>query len=74
MESKKTVIIYRDQLIPYSETFIPAQVENFSSYQGFYVGSSGFPTAKSMLPQERTIILGDDAGGELGLELRTMFW
>ncbi|NEQ73523.1 MAG: glycosyltransferase [Okeania sp. SIO2C9] len=56
---KPTVIIYRDQLIPYSETFIPAQVENFSSYQGFYVGSSGFPTAKSMLPQNRTIILGD---------------
>ncbi|MDE5122911.1 MAG: glycosyltransferase, partial [Trichodesmium sp. St19_bin1] len=59
MESKKTVIIYRDQLIPYSETFIPAQVENFLSYQGFYVGSSGFPIAKSMLPQDRTIILGD---------------
>jgi len=56
---KPTVIIYRDQLIPYSETFIPAQVENFSSYQGFYVGSSGFPTAKSMLPQDRTIILGN---------------
>ena len=59
MESKKTVIIYRDQLIPYSETFIPAQVENFLSYQGFYVGSSGFPIAKSMLPQDRTIILGE---------------
>jgi len=56
---KPAVIIYRDQLIPYSETFIPAQVENFSSYQGFYVGSSRFPTAQSMLPQERTIVLGD---------------
>lgn len=56
---KPAVIIYRDQLIPYSETFIPAQVENFSSYQGFYVGTSRFPTAKSMLPQERTIVLGD---------------
>lgn len=59
MKSKKTVIIYRDQLIPYSETFIPAQVENFSSYQGFYVGTSCFPTAQSMLPQERIIVLGD---------------
>ncbi|MBE9126813.1 MULTISPECIES: glycosyltransferase [unclassified Coleofasciculus] len=56
---KPTVIIYRDQLIPYSETFIPAQVEKFSSYQGFYVGTSRFPTAKSMLPQDRIIILGD---------------
>jgi glycosyltransferase involved in cell wall biosynthesis len=34
-------------------------VEHFSSYQGFYVGSSGFATAKLMLPQDRTIILGD---------------
>jgi len=56
---KPAAIIYRDQLIPYSETFIPAQVENFSSYQGFYVGTSRFPTAQSMLPQERTIVLGD---------------
>ena len=56
---KPTVIIYRDQLIPYSETFIPAQVENFLSYQGFYVGSSGFPNAKSMLSQDRTIIMGE---------------
>ncbi|MEB3886871.1 glycosyltransferase [Lyngbya sp. CCY1209] len=56
---KPAVIIYRDQLIPYSETFIPAQVENFSSYRGFYVGTSRFPTATSMLPQERTIVLGD---------------
>ncbi|WP_254565729.1 glycosyltransferase [Oscillatoria sp. HE19RPO] len=56
---KPAVIIYRDRLIPYSETFIPAQVENFSSYRGFYVGTSRFPTAKSMLPQERTIVLGD---------------
>jgi hypothetical protein len=65
--SVNQVIIYRDRLIPYSETFIPAQVENFSSYQGFYVGTSRFPTAQSMLPQERTIVLGDDAGGELVL-------
>lgn len=55
----KTVIIYRDQLISYSETFIPAQVEHFSSYQGFYVGTSRFPTATSMLPQDRTIIIDD---------------
>ncbi|NES74972.1 MULTISPECIES: glycosyltransferase [Okeania] len=33
-------------------------MENFSSYQGFYVGSSGFFTAKSMIPQDRAIILG----------------
>ena len=59
MESKKTVIIYRDQLLPYSETFIPAQVENFSSYLGFYVGSSRLPHTQSMIPPDRSIILGD---------------
>ncbi|MTJ06458.1 glycosyltransferase [Anabaena sp. UHCC 0204] len=56
---KKNVIIYRDQLIPYSETFIPAQVENFSSHTGFYVGNTRLPSAKSMISPNKTIILGE---------------
>ncbi len=56
---QKKVIIYRDQLLPYSETFIPAQVENFSSYVGFYVGNSRLPSSVSMIPQDRSIILSD---------------
>lgn len=35
-----TVLIYRDQLLPYSETFIPAQGGSFSRYRALYVGSS----------------------------------
>ncbi|MGB3693011.1 MAG: glycosyltransferase [Spirulinaceae cyanobacterium] len=56
---KPTVIIYRDQLIPYSETFIPAQVENLSEYTGFYVGSTSFSNAGAMIPSERSIVLGN---------------
>lgn len=57
---KKTVLIYRDQLLPYSETFIPAQVESFTSYQGFYAGSSYLKNAKSMLPQDNCLVLDDE--------------
>lgn len=32
------VLIYRDRLLPYSETFIPAQVEAMARYRGHYVG------------------------------------
>ena len=56
---KPTVIIYRDQLIPYSETFIPAQVENLSEYTGFYVGSTSFSSAAAMIPPQRSIVLGN---------------
>lgn len=58
---KKTVLIYRDALLPYSETFIPAQVENFSSYQGFYIGSGRFKGLRCPLPPERTLVLSDQA-------------
>ena len=57
--TKKNILIYRDELLPYSETFIPAQVENFSSYTGFYVGTSHSPTANPLIPQDKSIILSD---------------
>ncbi|MDY7015350.1 MAG: glycosyltransferase, partial [Cyanobacteriota bacterium] len=57
---KKTVLIYRDQLLPYSETFIPAQVESFASYQGFYAGSSYLPETESMLPRKNCLVLDDE--------------
>jgi colanic acid/amylovoran biosynthesis glycosyltransferase len=59
MPFKKTIIIYRDELLPYSETFIPAQVENFSSYSGYYVGTSHSSTPNSLIPQDKSIILSD---------------
>lgn len=57
----KRVIIYRDQLLPYSETFIPAQVENFLSYEGIYVGVERFQGNRYPLPPERTLVLSDVA-------------
>ncbi len=56
---EKRVIIYRDDLLPYSETFIPAQVENYSSYTGFYVGNSRCRGTQYPLPANRTIVLSD---------------
>ncbi|NET38052.1 MAG: glycosyltransferase [Cyanothece sp. SIO1E1] len=57
----KRVIIYRDELLPYSETFIPAQVENYSSYAGFYVGTSCCRGAQYPLSVEKMAILSNFA-------------
>jgi colanic acid/amylovoran biosynthesis glycosyltransferase len=54
---RSNIIIYRDQLLPYSETFIPAQVENCKFYQGVYVGSSRLPNLSPHFPQDRCITL-----------------
>ncbi|MGD2180218.1 glycosyltransferase [Lusitaniella coriacea] len=57
----KTILIYRDELLPYSETFIPAQVEQYSRYTGFYAGTSRHRKANYPLPKERTLVLSDIA-------------
>lgn len=54
---KPAVLIYRDQLLPYSETFIPAQGEAYETYQSFYVGSSRVPNAPQTLPRDRCLTL-----------------
>ncbi|MEM8612300.1 MAG: glycosyltransferase, partial [Cyanobacteria bacterium P01_H01_bin.105] len=51
-----TVLIYRDQLLPYSETFIPAQGESLSRYQAIYVGTGRL---NQSLDCEKTLILGE---------------
>lgn len=53
-----TVLIYRDQLLPYSETFIPAQGESLSRYEAIYVGTSRLTES---LQNQETIILGEYA-------------
>ena len=55
--SEPTILIYRDQLLPYSETFIPAQVEHYQHYQGFYVGSSRLPNPPPTFRQDRCLTL-----------------
>ncbi len=53
-----TVLIYRDQLLPYSETFIPAQGGRLSRYKAIYVGTSRLAES---LQNQQTIILGEYA-------------
>ncbi|MEM7063219.1 MAG: glycosyltransferase [Cyanobacteria bacterium P01_B01_bin.77] len=58
-----TVLIYRDQLLPYSETFIPAQGGSLSRYGAVYVGSSRLTTG---LDHQKTIVLDEiSASGRL---------
>lgn len=57
MAPNPTVLIYRDQLLPYSETFIPAQCEAYGTYQSLYVGSSTISPSPQTLPQERCLTL-----------------
>lgn len=52
------IVIYRDELLPYSETFIPAQVEHYSTYRGVYVGTTR-TTQAALIPAEKSIVLSD---------------
>lgn len=56
---QRRVIIYRDLLLPYSETFIPAQAESLITYTGFYVGTSRTANAAALIPIDRSITLSD---------------
>ena len=52
---KPSVIIFRNELLPYSETFIPNQVNSLSNYQPYYVGTKSIDNpqlrqAKVILP------------------------
>lgn len=51
-----TVLIYRDQLLPYSETFIPAQGRSLSRYQPVYVGTRRL---SERLQGDSVIVLGE---------------
>ncbi|MBD1868516.1 glycosyltransferase [Cyanobacteria bacterium FACHB-471] len=53
------VVVYRDELLPYSETFIPAQVEHYSTYRGVYVGTTRTTQADALIPVEKSIVLSD---------------
>ena len=53
-----TILIYRDQLLPYSETFIPAQGDSLSRYEPIYVGTSRLAET---LQTQQTCVLEDYA-------------
>lgn len=54
-----TVLIYRDQLLPYSETFIPAQGGSLLRYDSVYIGTSHL--AETLHRHQKTVALGDYA-------------
>jgi colanic acid/amylovoran biosynthesis glycosyltransferase len=56
-ESEEIILIYRDHLLPPSETFIKAQAEGLSSFKAYYVGSK---RVKGLdIPNERTFVLNN---------------
>ncbi len=62
MTSGGNVVIYRDVLLPYSETFVRDQAEGLERFTPYYVGSrrvAGLP-----IPAERTLVL--NGGGAFG--------
>ena len=59
MTNQKTIIIYRDQLLPYSETFIPAQAECLASYAVIYTGIEKTEKIKPLIDSDKIITLSD---------------
>jgi glycosyltransferase involved in cell wall biosynthesis len=49
----RNALFFRSDLLPYSETFIPAQAENFRIFTPFYTGLKRVAGLK--LPEERTL-------------------
>lgn len=55
-DGKPRLLIYRDQLLPYSETFIPAQTSSLSKYGAVYGGSHRL---NQTLDSQETIIFDE---------------
>jgi glycosyltransferase involved in cell wall biosynthesis len=55
MHPKKTVIVYRDELLGSSETFIRAQAESLQGFAAFYLGLRRIPGLD--IPESRSHIL-----------------
>lgn len=62
MLSERPVLIYRDHLLPASETFIRAQGEHLEHFVAHYAGSRTVPGLQ--LPVERTLVV--NSGGPIG--------
>ena len=55
MKQKRTVLIYRDKLLPYSETFIKVQGEALRNWQVYYAGAR--LVRDITLPPEKTLVI-----------------
>lgn len=53
----RAVVVYRDILLPASETFVRTQAEALTGFQAYYVGSRSMPGLP--LPPDRTITLNE---------------
>lgn len=62
MPQRPAIILYRDHLLPYSQTFIRAQGEGLQRFTSHYVGSRRVEGLE--LPAERTLVVSQ--GGPLG--------
>lgn len=62
MPEKSAVVVYRDRLLPASETFVSAQAESLRSFVPYYVGSRRVQGLS--LPKERTLVVNQ--GGIAG--------
>src|SRR5271166_312631 len=56
-----SVVIFRDRLLPLSETFIPSQVESLSKFRGVYAGCRRVPGLD--LSASPSVVLGDEVLG-----------
>ena len=64
MNSKPTIIVYKDELLGASETFIRAQAESLGHSRPYFVGLKSIPGLS--LPEDRVhIISGPDVGGKV---------
>jgi colanic acid/amylovoran biosynthesis glycosyltransferase len=54
---KPNLFIYRSDLLPVSETFIPAQAESLNAFRAVYVGLKPVPGLR--MPEDRCIFLAD---------------
>lgn len=73
MNNQPTAIIYKQQLLPYSETFVQNQAEALQNFQPYYVGSRILKNGLST-PKERTLVVNQ--GGLLGKidEINSKIW
>lgn len=60
-DQRRSVLIYRDRLLPYSETFIPAQAEALRRYRAEYVGVAADASGIGQLPSDRVHLLSQTA-------------
>lgn len=67
------VLIYRDRMLPHSETFVLAQGEGLTAFEAFYAGSARVPGGIAV-PAERSLFVNDGTRfGRMGEILFKMF-